>query len=217
MTDTPIDLPEMETEPDLIEEIVEDDDNNPMNQPGMAEAMEKAQTGQYESTMFQMWDETLQIAINQAKAPLSVSVALGLLRDYPWLRHKDLPMYLSERVKALEEARRILQKCYPKDAIELYAENQNDWELHEEAYHSVLVGWTRASNRWHRRWEAIPLSRGDKGILHAVVLDASALIIHPQMGLFTNVREMAGFSFSDAQHNVNQVRIAAEHDWTDDE
>jgi hypothetical protein len=213
MTDTPIDLPVMEQDPDIIE----DDENNPMNAPGMADAMEKAQTGQFESTMFQMWDETLQIAINQASEPLSVSVALGLLRDYPWLRHKDLPMYLKERIGMLEEAQRVLRKCFPKPAEELYLENKDDWTEHEAAYHSVLVGWTRASNRWHRRWEAIPLHRPDKGILHAVVLDASSLIIHPQVGLFTNVREMAGFAFSDAQHNANQVRIAAERDWTDDE
>jgi len=211
MSETPIEVPELVADPDI-----ELEDENPMNRPEMQEAIQKAQTGQYETTMFQMWDETLQVAINQAKQPLSVSVALGLLRDYPWLRHKDLPMYLAERVKMLEEALRVLRKCYPKDPIELFAENKDDWKEHEQAYHSVLVGWTRASNRWHRRWEAIPLTRGDKGIIHAVVLDASALIIHPSAGLFTNVREMAGFSFSDAQHNANQVRISAETDWTDD-
>jgi len=211
MTDAPIELPEMELDPDIVEE-----ESNPMDNPEMQEAIAKAQTGRYESTMFQMWDETIQIAINQAKQPLSVSVALGLLRDYPWLKHKDLPMYLAERIKMLEEALAVLRRCYPKPAEELFLENKDDWAEHEQAYHSVLVGWTRASNRWHRRWEAIPLHRPDKGILHAVVLDASALIINPQVGLFTNVREMAGFSFSDAQHNVNQQRIAAESDWTDD-
>lgn len=212
MTDAPIELPEMETDPDIELE----EPTNPMESPEMQEVMANAQTGKFGTTMFQMWDETLQVAINQAKAPLSVSVALGLLRDYPWLRHKDLPMYLAERIKMLEEAQAVLRKCYPKPAEELFQENENDWVEHEAAYHSVLVGWTRASDRWHKRWEAIPLHRPDKGILHAVVLDASALIIHPKVGLFTNVREMAGFTFSDAQHAVNQTRIHAETDWTDD-
>jgi hypothetical protein len=215
--------PTVEDLPIIEEEIVTEDepqveiDPELTDSPELREAIHKAQLGIYEHTMFEMWEEVLNRAIYQANEPMSIPVAHGLIKQYPWLRHKDIPMYLQERVKCIEEAGRVLQSCYPKDRDELFKESgEQDWKEHSEAYREVIIRWTRLTNRWSDRWEQIPLHRGDKGIMHAVIADATSLLVHPKSGLLENIQHLFGFEVTEKQAAADRKRIDAEHDWSDD-
>lgn len=204
MTDN-IDIPVID-DPDI-----ELDDGLQEN-PQLREAIRNAQLGQYEHTLFEMWEDILDEAIRQVSNGVSIPLADGLLRQWPWLRYKDLPQYLTERRKLLEEAKTLLQQCYPKPAELLFQENNGDWEEHKDAYIDVIVAWTRASNAWAEQWDLIPLSRPDKGIMHAVIADMTTLLIHPSKGLAEQMQNLAGFDITESDSEALSNRIAGVDD-----
>ncbi|UQT01731.1 hypothetical protein SEA_MORRILL_46 [Microbacterium phage Morrill] len=203
-TENPIELPVIEDLPEEIEVEQELQDT-----PEYQAAMRSAQTGQYDHTLLQMWEEILTEASLQVSGVVTLPLADGLLRQWPWLRYKDLPQYFQTRHKMLQEALEVLRLQYPSDKSreELFAENVDDWELHKDIYLDVTVAWTQLANHWSDQWEEIPLHRGDKGILHASVADTTALLINPNSGLVEQMRNLAGFVISPEESAKMQARI----------
>ena len=192
-------LPVLE-DPDIE---VEGSDEFPITQ----EMINKAGSGQFDSTMFEMWDQGLDRAIFQTEQPMSIPLAHSLLKQWTWLRYKDLDQYNKSRLKKLKEAKEVLHACFPKPVELLFQENENDWEIHRDAYIDVIVEWTRLSNKWEAAWGEIPLTRVDKGIEHATVVDITALLINPNFGLVESIRELAGFDITEEDRASIEARI----------
>ncbi|QCG78335.1 hypothetical protein SEA_TRUONG_49 [Microbacterium phage Truong] len=209
----PTNIPVIEELPyEQEEEIVTDEDIR--NMPEFQDAMNSAETGQYSNPIFKIWEEILEEAMKQVSGVVTIPLADGLLRQWPWLRYKDLPQYFTTRHKMLEEALELLRAQYPSDKTpeELYSENVDDWELHKKLYIDVIVAWTQLANHWSDQWEEIPLHRGDKGILHASVADTTALLVNPTSGLVEQLRNLAGFHISTEESALMQARIHGEVD-----
>ncbi|QNN98096.1 hypothetical protein SEA_FEDE_48 [Microbacterium phage Fede] len=207
MTEEQINIPVIEDLPDDIE--VDDDIQS---SPEFMEAVRRAQTGQYEHTMFEMWEDILFEARAQVDGAVSIPLANGLLRQWPWLQFKTLPEYFKRRLQCIDEAIEILHANYPKPAELLYQESAGDWELHKDAYIDVLVAWTQLSNHWSDQWEEIPMTRPDKPIMHAVVSDMTALLINPSTGLAEQLRNLADFNITEEESEEMHKRIAGVSD-----
>lgn len=180
--------------------------------PFSEEALRNAQLGQYENTMFKMWDEFLQGAIRQASDPLTIPFADQVLRQWPWFKYYDIPVYLTYRQQFLQEALDVLRGCYPRPMEELNLENVDDWKRHKDEYLNVVVEWTRLSNRWASKWYDTPLNKPAKAILHGVVSDVTALLINPKNGLVENLRNLADFHVSDDEGRILAMRGMMESD-----
>lgn len=192
--------------PEIEEEITADDDFP--NSPEFQEAVRRAQSGQYEHTLFEMWDEVLDKAIAQATPDrVTIPLADGLMRQWPWLDFKHLPGYLKERKALLEEAQEVLRGCFPKPAELLFLENEDDWTRHKDAYMAVIVEWTKLCNVWSDRWEQTALTHHSKGYLMAATADATSLVLNPTHGLIENMRNLAGFEITDEEGAQIQALI----------
>ena len=193
---------ELPTIPDDIE--VDDDIQNT---PEFQEAVRKAQLGQYEHTLFEMWEDILHEAKLQASGAVSIPLANGILRQWPWLSFKHLPDYFRERLRMLDEALEVLQTCYPKPKELLFQENVGDWEAHKDAYIDAIAAWTQLSNHWSDQWEEIPMNRPDKAYKHAAVADMVSLLVNPSTGLVEQLRNLADFQITSEESEALQKRI----------
>jgi hypothetical protein len=207
--------PTLETDKPVVElppvedDTIETESNEPLTSEQFAKAQANSVTGQYETTLFEMWHEYLEVAIQQAEEPLSMVVANGLLRQWPWLRYFDLPGYLATRTTYLHKAMRVLEECYPKPAELLYLENEDDWERHKDDYIKVIVAWTVMTQDWNEAWMAIPLNKPQKGVVHAAAADAIAMILNTDNGIIEWMRNLAGFNITEAEGADMMERIAA--------
>ena len=196
--------------PTIPDDIVLDEDIQ--DSADFREAVRKAQAGQYDHTLFEMWEDVLEEAKRQVSGAVSIPLANGLLRQWPWLTFKHLPDYFKERARMIDEAIEILKSCYPKPEELLYQENENDWLEHKDAYIDVIVAWTQLSNHWSDQWEEVPMSRPDKAYKHAAVADMVALLVNPSTGLAEQMRNLADFQITEAESEVLQKRIAGVDD-----
>lgn len=206
MSENNIDLPMIEDLPDDIEM------DDIRDSPEFRDAVRKAQLGQYDSTLFEMWEDILEEAKRQVAGNVSIPLANGLLRQWPWLSFKHLPDYFKARHQMLEEALDVLKSCYPKPQELLYQENEDDWNLHKDAYIDVIVEWTKLSNFWSDSWEEIPMNRPDKAYKHAAVADMVALLVNPSSGLVEQMSNLANFQITEEESEVLQKRIAGVDD-----
>ena len=180
--------------------------------PEFQDAVRNAQLGQYEHTLLEIWTDILDGAIEQVSGPLTIALADGLLRQWPWLSYADLPGYLSTRKTLLQEALNTLVKQFPKPVEVLFQENVDDWEIHKDTYVDVIVEWTRLSNSWSAQWEALALQDPKKGLMHAAVADATSLLINPSTGLVEQLRNLAGFLITEEESGEIQARLIGEDD-----
>lgn len=206
--------------PDPNIEIEDDDETDAgfPQSPEFLEAVRKGQLGQYDYTMFESWRVVLRQFITVCEAGLSMPLADGLMRQWPWLRYTDLETYLNARKVYLQEAIRVLEAQFPKPEEELFQENVDDFIIHKDAYIDVIVAWTRLTNRWTAAWDRIPLqAQSRKAVMHAVTADVSATLINPQTGLIENIRNLAGFHEAMTEEDGEDLvfRINAEVDETD--
>ncbi|QJD52793.1 hypothetical protein SEA_UNPHAZED_49 [Microbacterium phage Unphazed] len=196
----------------------EDDDVAFPRTPEFLEAQRKGQTGQYDHTMFESWRVVLRQFIMVCEHGVTMPLADGILRQWPWLRYSDLPTYLILRKSYLEEAIAVLEAQFPKPENELFQENVNDFVIHKDAYMDVIVAWTRLSNRWVAAWDKVDIkSQARKGTMHAAVSDVTALLINKNSGLVENLRNLYGFHENMTEEDGQELiaRINAELDETD--
>ncbi|QOC56138.1 hypothetical protein SEA_ZHENGYI_46 [Microbacterium phage Zhengyi] len=196
---------------------LEDEDAFPQS-PEFLEAVRKGQAGQYDHTMFESWRVVLQQFVSVCDYGITMPLADGILRQWPWLKYADLVPYLAYRKTFLEEAIRVLEAQFPKPEEELFKENVDDFVVHKDAYIDVIVAWTRLSNRWVASWDAVsPQAQSKKAVLHAVISDLSALLINPNNGLVENLKNLAGFHETMTEDDGEDLifRINAEVDETD--
>lgn len=206
-TEEQIELPVIEELPEGIELESDIIDNEQYRT-----AVQNAAAGQYETTILEMWEKIIDTAIGQATAGVSIPVADGLLRQWPWLEYKHLPKYLTARVKMLDEAKSILLALLGDDRDSIYKENEGDWQLHKDLYISVFVEWQRVCNRWTDDWEKISLHVVDKGIMHAAIADMCSLLINERSGLLEYMTNLAGYEVTDEERQKIDRLIAGVED-----
>jgi hypothetical protein len=195
--------------PGSLEEPEPDEGDFPFDLDGANRA---AATGQYENTMFEMWKMYLEGAIHEVSSPLTIPVADGVLRQWPWFKYHDLDAYRSTRKAYLNAALDALFLAYPKDEDVLFRENEQDWLRHKKDYIEVIVRWTRLVNKWTVQWMEIALNKPQKYIQHAVISDIAAMLINPQYGLVENLRNLADFNITDEEGQELARRGSIEDD-----
>jgi len=205
--ETAIELPVIEDLPEGIEL-----DSDIIDNEQYRSAVRNAAAGQYENTMLEMWENIIDTAIGQATSGVTIPVADGLLRQWPWLEYKHLPKYLAARVKMLVEAKTILLVLMEDKKETLYKENENDWLLHKDLYIAVFVEWNRACNKWTDDWEKISLHIVDKGIMHAAIADICAFLINERSGLLEYMTNLAGYEVTDDERKEISQLIAGVED-----
>jgi len=178
-----------------------------VDSPEFKDAVRRAQEGQFDHTLFEMWADMLAEAIHQTEQGISMPLADGLLRQWPWLRYLDLPEYVAYRRTYLQKAKQVLEAAYPKPAELLFLENEDDFELHKEGYIDVIVGWTRLSNELTAMWDTVPLKDRKKGVIHAAVADVSAFLINPNNGLVEYIKNLAHFEMTEEEGAAMIARI----------
>lgn len=202
MSENNVDLP-------VIEDFETDDLNS---DPGLQDAIRRASLGQYDHTLFEMWEDILNEAKAQVSGNVTIMFANGLIRQWPWLTFKDIGHYFTARHNMLVEALESLEACFPKPAELLYQENEDDWALHKDAYIDVIVAWSQLANNWNDQWENLPLDHPLKGVRMAAVADMSALLVNPSTGLIENMSNLAGFDISEEETVELQKRVAGVDD-----
>ena len=175
--------------------------------PEFRAALRNAQVGQYEHTLFEMWEDILFEAKRQIDGVVTIPLANGLLRQWPWMSMKDIPKYFKVRTRLLDEALEVLYAQFPKDKTELYTENVDDWPRHRDYYLDVVVEWTKLVNLWSDRWEELPLTHSDKAIEMAAISDTTALIVNPSTGLAEQIQNLAGFTVDEETAAKMEARI----------
>lgn len=188
----------------LKEEVIEDD-------PELADLFSRAQTGDFKHTMFEIWEDQLNGMILATKEELGLAVADSILRSWPWLSYSDLSDYIELRLTLLNEALDILIANLPKKKEELYAENEDDWEQHQDAYIVLLAEWSKLSNEWAERWKALPLDAPDKGLWHAVVVDVTGALVGPN-GVVEGIQSLRDFALTDEHRATLNKLISGEDD-----
>ena len=173
------------------------------------DAMRTAESGQYEHTLFQMWESMLDEGVMMTENGVSIPAADSILRSWPWLKYEELDTYMDNRRLLLLETKEALQSCYPKPTELLFQENVDDWTVHKDAYLDVIVAWTHLTNRWAEDWAEIPIIVPLKGIQHAVIADTTALILGRD-GFIEQMRNLHGFDITDEEGAELTKRLVGE-------
>jgi len=180
--------------------------------PDFAEAMRNATAGEYSTTLFQMWEETLDLLIKDIQLPMSLGFADAMLRQWPWLNYEGVKLYQERHLIRLTGIKDVLVSCYPKPAKFLFKENVADWDKHKEAYKNLLVAWTRLTDSWVEDWNAIPLDQPLlKGAEQASIQLSTTMLIS-QNGFLEQIRHLSGYEISDEEGAEMDERITAVDD-----
>lgn len=185
------------------EETVEYDELQDM--PEFQDAVQSAQTGIFEHTLFEIWEHQINelIALNSGK--LEIPFVDSVLRQWPWLSYTDVQKYRDYRGELLQEFKDALQSSYPKPQELLFQEAEDDWADHKEAYLEVICQWTALAQNWENNWDVIPASNPAKGILHAAIADMMVLVGGPN-ALAENLRDLKGFEIQESDGEWIQAR-----------
>lgn len=192
----------------IIEETLEEDIQDSEE---FKNASRKAHSGQYDVTLFEMWDNILSEAVAQCEAKPDINLTFNLLRQWPFLKHEDIEPYLAQRLEMLLEAIEVLDAQLPMDRDKLFDkdgdENVDDWEKHGEAYWNTVIEWTRLVFGWAEIWKEIPFSDPSKPILQAVTMDLSHMLIDSRAGLVEHISNLAGFEATEEMQAEFKARI----------
>ena len=177
------------------------------NDPDFQDAVRKAQAGEYDHTLFEMWEDMIDKSVEATFGLLTIPVADSIMRQWPWLNYADIEGYLLSRRRRLIETKESLQEAYPKPQELLFQENENDWEIHKESYIDVIFNWTVLTNSWAAEWAEMPISDPAKAIEHAAISDVSMLITGPD-GYITQMQHLANFEVTNEEGEALNARIA---------
>ena len=178
----------------MADDIVIEDLDEGLN---FEEAVRKAESGQFENTLFQMWEAALEQGIHALHSPLNLPTANSILRSWPMLGFDDLRAYLDRRATRMQEVYDRLQTVYNDDKERIFAENADDWELHKEEYISTIVAWTQLTNEWAEEWMEMEDSPA-KLVEMTVLMDLQALLMESEC-FISQMRDLHGFLITDEE------------------
>ena len=180
--------------------------------PQFAEAFRNAQAGEYDTTLFEMWETMLDNLIADIQKPMTMVFADAVMRQWPWLTYEGVKLYQDMHYLRLFKIKDTLLACYPKPAKFLFRENVDDWGKHKAAYLDVLVEWTKLTATWSPEWQEIPLDKPLlKGAEQASITVATALLLS-ENGLLESIRNLAGYEITDEEGAELDERIAGASD-----
>ena len=189
------------------EQIIEDE---PLGADSdFEEAVRNASLGQFEHTLFEMWEDMLTQGIRGTESRININTANSILRSWPWIKMRELPQYLATRGRLLQEALDTLQTVYGDDKETIFRENVEDWQLHRELYIETIIVWTRLTNYWAEEWQDIPLGKPDKGTSLAAVMDITSQIMS-ENGYIAQMQNLYEFSISNDEGEEITRRILEE-------
>lgn len=169
-------------------------------------AARKAQSGQYDHTFFEIFEDQLESSLAATQGDLTIEVADSILKAWPWIRYVDLELYLGYRSRMLSEAIIALQENFPKPRELLFLENAKDWESHRDAYIEIMVAWSVLNNKWYQEWKTLKFNDRKKAILHCVIADLTYIILGPD-GMVEKFRYLADFEITPEEAEDIQARI----------
>lgn len=183
-----------------------DAENTLIDSPEFTDAVTSAQTGVFEHTLFEIWEHQLDEYIAVNEGPLEISLADGLLRQWPWLSYADLQAYRDYRAVLLADIKTELLASYPKPAELLFQENADDWESHKDAFLEVLARWTALTRDWDQQWSELALTDRAKAVLHPAIADTAVLLSGPN-SLPEYLRDLKGFEITEVDGKQLEERL----------
>jgi hypothetical protein len=160
-----------------------------------AEAIRRAESGQFEHTLFEMYEDMIQQGIKGLQGPLNLPTANSILRSWPMIKFSELRLYLKRRETRLQEAYQTLQDIYDGKKEQIFLENVDDWEVHKDLYIDLIVEWTKLTNEWAEQWMTMSDNRS-KVVEMAVLMDLQAVILGEE-GFVTQMRNLYGFNITE--------------------
>ena len=171
----------------------------------LQQAFRNAQTGQYEHTFFEIFEDQLEGSLVATEAELTVEVADSILKAWPWLRYVDLEMYLAYRSRMLRQLLVALAESYsPRDRDQLFKENVDDWKLHRKEYMELMVLWTVINNKWTKEYQALKFNDRKKAVLHCVIADLTYITLGPE-GMLEKFQYIAHFTSEEFAVNADEA------------
>ena len=171
----------------------------------LQQAFRNAQTGQYEHTFFEIFEDQLEGSLVATEAELTVEVADSILKAWPWLRYVDLEMYLAYRSRMLRQLLAALAESYsPKDRDKLFKENVDDWKLHRKEYMELMVLWTVINNKWTKEYQGLKFNDRKKAVLHCVIADLTYITLGPE-GMLEKFQYIAHFNSEEFAVNADEA------------
>lgn len=177
--------------------------------PEFAEALASQASGEYEHTLFELWDKALESTIKGFHEDLSMEWADSMLRGWPYLSMEDLPGFRDVHVARLEGVRDLIISLYPKPAKHLYRENVDDWGKHKDAYIDVIVEVTKLTNEWVQEWLALSFDNPLKRLDMVSITIANAMLMG-QGNFINQVEYLSGFEITDEEGEAIDARIRGE-------
>lgn len=164
--------------------------------PEFQAAVKAAQTGVFDTTLFEMWEHILDELIETTESDISLQTADTILRSFPWLTHADLPMYMGLKIQRLHQIKSAIVAAYPKPQELLFQEADDDWILHKDAYLEILAWWSAFPDKWQAEWRELGWDIPTKGVEHAVIADVSSIIAGPN-SLPEHLRDLKDFEITE--------------------
>ena len=195
------------TDANFDEQIIEDEPLGADSE--FEEAVRNATLGQFEHTLFEMWEDMLTQGVRGTESRININTANSILRSWPWIKMRELPQYLATRGRLLQEALDVLQTVYGDDKETIFRENVEDWQLHRELYIDTIIVWTRLTNYWAEEWQDIPLGKPDKGTALAAIMDITAQIMG-ENGYIAQMQNLYEFHISNDEGEEITRRILNE-------
>jgi len=162
-----------------------------------AEAIRRAEAGQFEHTLFEMYEDMIQQGMKGLQGPVNLPTANSILRSWPMIKFSELKLYLRRREIRLAETYDTLQELYDGKKEKIFLENVDDWEEHKQLYIDLIVAWTQLTNDWAEEWMNLPDNRL-KVVEMAVLMDLQAVILGEE-GFVTQMRNLYGFNITDEE------------------
>jgi hypothetical protein len=178
----------------MADDIVIEDLKEGLN---FEEAVRKAASGQFEHTLFEMWEQAIQTGIRGLQSPLNLPTANSILRSWPMLKFKDIKTYLHRREVRMAETLDVLQGVYGDNKERIFTENVDDWAVHKDLYIDTIVVWTELTNTWAEEWMEMEESP-DKIVEMAVIIDMQSLLMEGE-GFISQMRDLHGFNITEEE------------------
>lgn len=194
----------MPTKQEQLEEQLQHD-------PDFAEAFRNATAGEFSTTLFQMWEQTLDLLITDIQLPMSMDFADAMLRQWPWLTYEGVRLYQDFHYQRLNQIRDTMIACYPKPSKHLFKENVADWEKHKEAYIDLLVAWNRLVNSWVAPWQEIPVEHTQVKAAEQASITLCKVMLVSANGFLEQIRHLADYEITDEEGAEIDERIAEEN------
>jgi hypothetical protein len=179
--------------------------------PEFADAFAQANTGVYQHTVLQMWEDQLTNEMVGWNEPPTMDTYQSFMENWRWVGYHDVPKIrriLSkltvETLNELEEAIEYATQDSKETKAEIYADPEHDWVANKDIYFEVIARFTALPNKWGTEWHFAPAK--DQPNMHVAIAIIVNRIIG-QQGLAEQMRHLKDFDVSEDEGNALNERV----------